>query len=113
MNELLHKPGFLGTHANLAADVTLVVMLWAAMLFTYGFVLARQERFVAHRWVQTSAAIVNAILVLWMMILPFRDFVIRDTGGPRPTVFYTITSVHGFVGFIGLTFGLFVTLRGN
>ncbi len=40
MDTLLHKPGFLGTHANLAADVTLLIMLTVAALFSIGFALA-------------------------------------------------------------------------
>jgi uncharacterized membrane protein YozB (DUF420 family) len=78
-----------------------------------GFILARRRKFEAHRWVQTTGATLNAILVLWMMILPFRDFVIRDNGGPRPNIFYTITSLHAAIGAIALIFGVFVTLRGN
>lgn len=113
MIDLLHQPGFLGTHANFAADFTLVMMLLIAGLFTLGTVMARQQRYQAHRWIQTSAALLNLLMVLWMMILPFRDFVVRDIGGPRPTLFYTVTSVHAIIGFIALTFGLFVTLRGN
>jgi uncharacterized membrane protein YozB (DUF420 family) len=113
MIDLLHQPGFLGTHANFAADFTLVMMLLIAALFTVGAVMARRQRYEAHRWIQTSAALLNLIMVLWMMVLPFRDFVMRDIGGPRPTLFYTVTSVHAIIGFVALTFGLFVTLRGN
>ena len=45
--------------------------------------------------------------------MPYRDFVVRDSGGPRPSVFYTVTSAHAVLGLIGLVFGVFVTLRGN
>ncbi len=113
MTELLHSPGFLGTNANFAADITLVIMLTTATLFTIGFVLARLEKFEAHRWVQTSAAAVNVIMVLWLMVLPFRDFVAKDLGGPRPHYFYVITTLHATIGTIALLFGTFVALRGN
>ena len=113
MNNLLHRPGFLGTNANFAADMTLVLMLLAATLFTLGFYLARRRRYQAHRWVQTGAASLNAIMVLWMMLLPFRDFVLRDTGGPRTGVFYTVTTLHALIGGVALLFGMFVVLRGN
>src|SRR5512139_327179 len=76
MNEFLHHPGFLGTSANRAADMTLVLMLAIAGLFSFGFYLARRRKHTAHRWVQTSAVILNLLMVLWMMILPFRDFVV-------------------------------------
>src|SRR3990172_6829725 len=113
MNEFLHQPGFLNTNANFAADMTLVLMLLVAALFTIGFILARRRKYKAHRWVQTSAASLNAILVLWLMILPFRDFVIRDQGGPRPTIFYAITIAHAVIGAIAFPFGMFVVLRAN
>jgi uncharacterized membrane protein YozB (DUF420 family) len=113
MNEFLHQPGFLGTNANRAADITLVIMLLAATLFTIGFILARKKNFKAHRWVQTSAATLNAIMVLWMMILPYRDFVLRGKAGSQPAIFYTMANLHAGIGLIAITFGLFVTLRGN
>jgi uncharacterized membrane protein YozB (DUF420 family) len=111
--EILHQPGFLRTNANFAADMTLVLMLLVAALFTIGFMLARQRKYEAHRWVQTSAASLNAILVLWLMILPFRDFVLRDQGGPRLPIFYTTTVIHALIGAVAFPFGMFVMLRGN
>ena len=113
MTDLLHRPGFLGTNANFAADMTLVLILIVATLLTIGFYMARQKRYEVHRWIQTSAATLNAILVLWLMILPFRDFVIRDQGGPRPTIFYAITIAHALIGAIAFPFGMFVVLRAN
>jgi uncharacterized membrane protein YozB (DUF420 family) len=113
MNEILHQPGFLGTNANFAADMTLVVSIIVAILFTVGVVLAVKGRYTAHRWVQTTAAALNAILVLWMMILPFRDFIVRDFMGERPAYFYAVTTAHAIIGFTALIFGLFVVLRGN
>ena len=113
MVELLHTPGFLGTRANLAADATLVMMIAIALLFTFGFYLARRESFNTHKWVQTLGALLNLALVLWLMILPFRDFVVRDQGGPRLGVFYTVTATHAIIGTIAIVFGLFVVLRGH
>jgi uncharacterized membrane protein YozB (DUF420 family) len=113
MTEILHQPGFLGTNANFAADLTLVLMLLVGVMLTIGFYLARKRNYEAHRWVQTGAVVLNAVLVLWMMILPFRDFVVRDQGGPRPATFYWITILHALIGAVALVFGVFVALRGN
>jgi len=113
MEGILHNPGFLGTNANFAADMTLVIMLLIAALFTVGFALARAEKYTAHRWVQTAGALLNLIMVLWLMVLPFRDFIVRDIGGPRPNIFYTVTTLHAVFGFSAVVFGLFVVLRGN
>src|SRR5687768_795031 len=100
MTELFHSPGFLGTNANFAADMTLVLGILVAVLFTIGLILARMGKYDAHRWVQTTAAAINLILVLWLMVLPFRDFIIRDTIGPQPHYFYVITTLHATIGFI-------------
>ena len=113
MEDLLHKPGFFGTSANFAADMTLVISILVAILFTYGFWLVRREKYQTHRWVQTTAAVLNAILVLWLMVLPFRDFVAPGLPERLDERFYWITTLHGVVGFSGLTLGLFVVLRGN
>jgi uncharacterized membrane protein YozB (DUF420 family) len=113
MTELFHRDGFLGTNANFAADMTLVLGILVAILFTIGLVLARMGKYNAHRWVQTTAAAINLILVLWLMVLPFRDFIIRDTIGPQPHYFYIITTLHATIGTIALIFGVFVALRGN
>jgi uncharacterized membrane protein YozB (DUF420 family) len=113
MSELLHRPGFLGTRANFGADATLLVMIFVAALFSLGFYLARRQHFRAHRWVQTSAATLNLIMVLWLMILPFRDFVLRGGAGPQSSIFYTATELHALVGLFGVGFGGFVVLRAN
>ncbi len=113
MNQILHLPGFLGTNANFAADMTLVISLIVAILFTVGVYLAVKGHYQAHRWVQTTAVTLNALLVLWMMILPFRDFILRDFMGERPPIFYAVTTAHGIIGIVALVFGLFVMLRGN
>ncbi len=113
MTEILHAPGFLGTAGNFAADMTLIIMILVALIFSVGAYLALRGRYEAHRWVQTTGAIVNLVMVLWLMLLPYRDFVLRDQGGPRLRLFYVITTVHALVGAVALVFGNFVVLRGN
>lgn len=113
MVELLHRPGFLGTSANLAADMTLVLSLLIAGALTIGFFLARGKHYGTHRVVQTGAVIANAILVFWLMVLPFRDFVapgVPDRLGER---FYAVTTLHALVGAAALVLGIFVVLRAN
>jgi uncharacterized membrane protein YozB (DUF420 family) len=113
MEEFFHTPGFFGTNANFFADVTLVAMLVTATLFSIGFYLARKDNIGAHKWVQTLGAVINLILVLWMMILPYRDFIIQDQGGPRERFFYSVTTLHAFIGLSATIFGIYVVLRGH
>ena len=56
MNEILHRLSFLGTNANFAADMTLLVSIIVALLFTVGLVLAIKGRYQAHRWCRPLAA---------------------------------------------------------
>ena len=113
MVELLHQPGFLGTSANFAADMTLVLSLLVAAALTAGFVLARRGDYRTHRVVQTAAAGANAVLVLWLMILPFRDFIAPGVPERLGERFYGVTTLHALVGGCALVFGLYVVLRAN
>jgi len=113
MVELLHRPGFLGTSANFAADMTLILSLLVAASLTFGFVLARRRDYRTHRVVQSVAVLTNAILVLWLMVLPFRDFVapgVPDRLGER---FFAVTTLHAAAGAAALVLGLYVVLRAN
>lgn len=124
MIEILHQPGFLGTGANFAADMTLVIAILVAVIFSVGFYFARRGQiaekngqpgkqwYLYHRICQTTAGTINAILVFWLMVLPFRDFVIRDPDS-LPAIAHWITALHGLVGSVALSFGLFVILRAN
>ncbi len=113
MTELLHQPGFLGTSANWAADMTLMVSVLVALILTVGALMAVSGRYSIHRLLQTIGATLNAILVFWMMILPFRDFVAPGLPQRLNESFYYVTTLHAAVGFTALFFGIFVALRGN
>ena len=69
--------------------------------------------YTAHRWVQTTAAVLNASLVLWMMLLPFRDFVLPGLPQKVAQPFYAVTVLHGLTGAAGLLLGIFIVLRAN
>jgi uncharacterized membrane protein YozB (DUF420 family) len=113
MEDLLHRPGFLGTGGNLATDTALVLMIFIGGLFSVGFLLARRGRYEAHRWVQTTGGSISLILVLWLMLLPYRDFVLPGLPGRLDAPFFWLTSLHGLVGLIALPYGTFVILRGH
>lgn len=113
MTELLHRPGFLGTAANLATDTTLVLMLAIAGLFTYGFWLARRGRYQAHRWVQTTGGVLTLVLAIWFMLLPYRDFITPGLPERLPEPFYGLTTLHALLGLVALPYGTFVILRGH
>jgi uncharacterized membrane protein len=113
MNELLHRPGFLGTAANWAADMTLLLSILVALILTVGVVIARRRQYERHRWIQTSAVALNVILVLWLMILPYRDFIAPGIPERLGEPFIWLTTLHAIVGFFAFVLGTFVVLRAN
>lgn len=113
MVEWLHQPGFLGTSANFAADMTLMLSLLVAVALSIGFILARRGDYRTHRVVQTAAVMTNAVLVLWLMILPFRDFIAPGVPDRLGEWFIAVTTLHAAVGASALLLGLFVVLRAN
>ena len=113
MNSLFNGRGFLGTNAPFHSDFALILILVTAVLFTIGWRLAIRKRYEAHRWVQTSAVILNTIVVLITMISSFMVHILPGIPGKLNESLYWITTVHALVGMVGLVLGVFVVLRGN
>lgn len=93
--------------------MTLLIMLLIALIFSIGAWMAVRGKYAVHRLLQTTAVILNLILVLWMMILPYRDFVAPGLPQRINERFYFVTTLHALLGFSALVLGIFVTLRGN
>jgi uncharacterized membrane protein YozB (DUF420 family) len=110
---LLTGSGFLGTRALLHSDLSLILILISAGLFTIGWRLAVRKNFEAHRWIQTSAAILNTIVVLVVMIASFIIYILPGIPGKFLEGTYGVTTVHAFIGALGLLLGVFVVLRAN
>jgi uncharacterized membrane protein YozB (DUF420 family) len=113
MNGLLNGPGFLGTNAPFRIDLTLILILISAVLFTTGWILAIRKRYEAHRWVQTSAVILNTLVVLFTMISSFLIHILPGIPGKLNQGDYALTTVHALVGTVGMLLGVFIVLRGN
>jgi len=109
----MEQPGFLGTHAGFIPDLTLVLILISSTLFTIGWQLAVHKHFKVHRWVQTVAALINAIVVLTFMVRSFVMFILPGIPGKLLEGSYGVTTVHAFAGAIGLILGIFIVLRAN
>ncbi len=113
MGSFLDQLGFLGTKAPMRSDITLVLILITAILFTIGWRLAVNKKYEAHRWVQTTAATLNAIVVLVAMVNVFIVYIIPGIPGKLLQGSYGATTLHGLVGAIGLVLGVFIVLRAN
>lgn len=113
MIQRLTGPGFLGAGAPLNSDLSLVLILLTAGLFTWGWQLAAHRQFEAHRWVQTAAATLNAFVVLSVMIASFVKYILPGVPGKLLEGSYGVTTVHALVGAFGLILGIFVVVRAN
>jgi uncharacterized membrane protein YozB (DUF420 family) len=113
MSDFLTMPGFLGTKATLRSDLTLVLILITAVLFNIGFILARRKQFKVHRWVQTSAVIINTLVVLISMVTSYIIHILPGIPSKLGQGDYAVTTLHSIIGAIAMLLGVFVALRGN
>jgi uncharacterized membrane protein YozB (DUF420 family) len=113
MYSFLARSGFLTSKAPLGSDVSLIVMIVAAVLFTIGWRLAARKDLEAHRWVMTAAVILNLIPVAIWMIRYFALYTFPELPQQLDKGVYALTTIHAIVGAIGVVLGVFVALRGN
>jgi uncharacterized membrane protein YozB (DUF420 family) len=113
MVDFLAGSGFLGTQAPYHSDLALVFILTSALMFTLGVLLAIRRQFEIHRWVQTTAAILNTVAVLTVMIGSFITYILPGIPAKLQEGSYGVTTVHALVGTVGMLFGIFVVLRAN
>lgn len=113
IHDLLTGQGFLGTRAPLHSDLSLILILFSAILFTAGWRLAVGKKYDIHRWIQTSAAILNTLVVLIVMVPSFIIYILPGIPGKLLEGTYGVTTVHAIIGALGLLLGVFVVLRAN
>ena len=99
--------------APLGARVSLVLMVTAAVLFTVGWRLAVGRRFVAHRWVQTAAVTLSAVVAAAWMIRSFVVNIAPAIPGRLGERLFAVATTHAVVGAIGVLLGVFIVLRAN
>lgn len=113
MIDSIKSYGFLTPRSNFLSDLSLILILLSALLFFIGWRLIRRNHIEAHRWVQTVAAGLNAIVVLIVMIPSFAAHILPGLPGKFFVGSYGVTTIHAIVGSIGLILGIFVVMRGN
>ncbi len=113
MSDFYLWPGFLGTNAPFGPDLALVLVLFSSALFTVGWRLAVHRHYQAHRWVQTSAALINAVAVLAIMVGSFWGFVLPTLAARIRQPVTLITAIHAAIGTVTFLLGIFIVLRAN
>jgi len=107
------KAGFLGTKAQLGADLALILTLIAAILFTVGWRLAVRRRYDSHRWIMTAAVLLDGAVILTWMVRSFVLYVWPKLPAGLDQRAYAVNTVHAVIGVVGLVLGVFVVLRAN
>ena len=113
MTDFYLWPGFLGTRATFGPDIGLVLVIGSAVLFTVGWRLAVNRHYRIHRWVQTSAATINAAAVLAIMVGSFWGFVLPRIQVTIHQPVTLITTIHAAIGAITFLLGVYVVLSAN
>lgn len=113
MKELLSGPGFLGTNAPFISDLSLVVMLVSAALFTFGRHLARRRRYELHRWVQTGAVTLSTLVAVSFMVNSFVVHILPGVPSKLLEGDYGVSTLHSALGTTALLLGVFIVLRAN
>lgn len=112
-HDWLATPGFLHAGATTHADLALVSMLFVALLFTFGVIMAIKQHYEIHRWTQTTGVIFSTVIAGWLMARGFAEEVIKEGPKPGGEVFYVLLASHGVVGIIAVLLGVFIALRAN
>jgi len=103
--------GFLGTPADLLADLNLTLHVIMALALLAGAWFARRKDFATHQKIQTTVVLLNIPLIAGIMLISFLDEVApglpQNLVRPRTAV----AAVHALLGTFGELLGLFVVLR--
>ncbi len=110
MADFLTQPGFFGTKATLRSDLTLVLIIGTAVLFSIGMILARRRLFTAHHRVQIGTFTLNSLVVLISMVSSFVIHILPGIPGKLRQGDYAVTTGHGIVGALTLIMGLYIIL---
>ena len=107
----LDATGFLTGRSSLGADLSLLLSAAVIVLLTAGVVLARRRRYEAHRWLQTSGVILNAVLVAFWMAVSLVRFILPGIPDTLSRHGHTLAAAHAVVGIVGVALGVFLVVR--
>lgn len=102
--------GFLGTGATFRADLNLVVQLTMGVALLVGMFLARQKKFRAHKYCQSSVMLLNLVMIFLIMAPSFHSQVQPQVPGGLKDAYYLVPYVHATLGTIAEVLGLYIVL---
>jgi plastocyanin/uncharacterized membrane protein YozB (DUF420 family) len=102
--------GLLGTGATRPADLNLLSQLAMAAVLTMGMFLARQKRFRAHAWTQSSILMLNLVAIGSVMVPSFRRQVLPHVSSGWHDAYYAVAAIHAALGTCVEVLGVYVLL---
>jgi uncharacterized membrane protein YozB (DUF420 family) len=102
--------GFLGTHAPLYADLTLLLELAMGIALLLGALLARRRLFRQHAWCQSVVVLLNLALIALTMVPSFRVHVSPKIPLKLGKAYYALATAHAALGGITEISGLYILL---
>jgi uncharacterized membrane protein YozB (DUF420 family) len=111
MLNFLFSQGFLNTRAPMFADLSIILILVSAILFTVAWRLAVRKKIKTHCKIQASATLLNTLVVLVVMIPSFVLNTIPGIPARLNEVNVAMTTVHAIFGSMSVLLGIFVVLR--
>jgi uncharacterized membrane protein YozB (DUF420 family) len=102
--------GFLGTYANFAADLNLLLQIAMGLALLAGTWLARRKRYRAHGACQSAVLILNLFLIASVMWPVFHLQVLPRIPARLNRAHFAVATVHGALGALAELFGLYIVL---
>src|SRR6266404_1550733 len=104
------RQGFLGTGAQLSADVTLATEIAMGMTLLLGMLLARRQSYRAHAWRQSAVVVLNLIVIAQVMAPSFRSQVAPKIPARLARPYYAVATGHAIMGCITELLGVYIIL---
>jgi hypothetical protein len=102
--------GFIGTWANLAADVNFVIQIVMGLALIFGAILARAKRYVAHGVCQAAVLVLNLVMIALVMWPTFHAQVLVHLPMRIAKQHYAIATAHGILGAGAELLGIYILL---
>ena len=104
------REGLLGTAAQSAADLVLLLEISMGVGLIIGAWLARNGRFRQHAWCQSLIVLLNLAVIAVMMMPSFRVHVFPRIPAKLGKAYYALATAHAALGGVTEIAGLYILL---
>lgn len=109
----MNQPGFLGTGASLASDLSLMaylLLIVPAMLV--GFFFARRKKFEPHhKMTMTTITLINWVIIFFLMMVSYREGVLPWVNYAPADPRVVLPTIHLITGLVAQLLGSYLVFR--